>query len=90
MTTIKEQLIKKKDKARTKVVDILQQIQRLNRLNKREFARTFYGLKDSNWDELYIRDKFNKYCEEGFLSAYNRLDVRNCNRIIDIITEEVW
>tara|TARA_R100000700_G_C3160423_1_gene136642 strand:+ start:811 stop:1083 length:273 start_codon:yes stop_codon:yes gene_type:complete len=90
MTTIKEQLIKKKDKARTKVVDILQQIQRLNRLNKREFARTFYGLSDSNWNELYIRDKFNKYCEEGFLSAYNRLDVKNCNRVIDIITEEVW
>ena len=90
MTTIKDELIKKKHKARTKVVDILGQIQRLNRLNKREFARIFYGLKDSNWDELYIRDKFNKYCEEGFLSAYNRLDVRNSNRIIDIITEEVW
>ena len=90
MTTIKDELIKKRHKARTKVVETLQQIQRLNRLNKKEFARTFYGLTDSNWNELYIRDIFNKYCEEGFLSAYNRLDVRNCNRIIDIITEEVW
>tara|TARA_R100000152_G_scaffold20417_1_gene14073 strand:+ start:1614 stop:1886 length:273 start_codon:yes stop_codon:yes gene_type:complete len=90
MTTIKDELIKKRHKARTKVVETLQQIQRLNRLNKREFARTFYGLTDSNWNELYIRDKFNKYCEEGFLSAYNRLDVKNSNRVIDIITEEVW
>tara|TARA_R100000908_G_C3639105_1_gene76242 strand:- start:235 stop:504 length:270 start_codon:yes stop_codon:yes gene_type:complete len=88
--TIKEELIIKQSKARTQVAETIGEIQKLSRLNKREFARIFYGLKDSNWDELYVRDKFNKYCEEGFISAFNRLDIRNTSRVIDYITEEVW
>ncbi len=88
--TIKEELIIKQNKTRTQVAETIGEIQKLSRLNKREFARIFYGLKDSNWDELYVRDKFNKYCEEGFISAYNRLDIRNASRVIDYITEEVW
>ncbi len=88
--TIKEELIIKQNKTRTQVAETIGEIQKLSRLNKREFARIFYGLKDSNWDELYVRDKFNKYCEEGFISAFNRLDIRNTSRVIDYITEEVW
>ena len=69
-----------KSKTYKMVANTLGSIQRLNQLGEREFARVFYG---------YIREKFNRYCEEGFLSAYNRLDISNCIRVLDYITEEV-
>ena len=78
-----------KDKTYKLVAETIGSIQRLSRLGERDFARTFYGIKDTNMDRDYVRGKYNKYCEEGFLSAYNRLDIKNCIRIIDYITEEV-
>lgn len=71
------------------VANTLGSIQRLNQLGERDFARVFYGVKDTNLKRGYIREKFNRYCEEGFLSAYNRLDIGNCIRVLDYITEEV-
>jgi len=78
-----------KDKTFSIVANTLGTMQSLNRLGEREFARIFYGIKDSNYNRDYVRSKFNYYCEEGFLKAYNRLDVNNCSRVLDYITEEV-
>ena len=79
-----------KDKTFSLVANTLGTIHSLNRLGEREFARIFYGTKPNNvMDTEYIRSKYNYYCEEGFLKAYNWLDVRNCNRVLDYITEEV-
>ena len=79
-----------KDETFRLVANTLGTIQSLNRLGEREFARIFYGIKDSNnMERDYIRSKFIYYLETGFISAYNRLDVRNANRVLDYITEEV-
>jgi len=78
-----------KDKTFSIVANTLGTIQSLNKLGERDFARIFYGIKDSNMDRDYVRSKFVYYLETGFISAYNRLDVRNCNRVLDYITEEV-
>jgi hypothetical protein len=78
-----------KDKTFSIVAKTLGTIQSLNRLGEREFARIFYGIKDSNnMERDYIRSKFIYYLETGFISAYNRLDIRNANRVLDYITEE--
>jgi len=90
MTKIKEELITKQNKARTQVAETIGEIQKLSRLNKREFGRIFYGMKETIIDTDYLNGKYNKYCEEGFISAYNRLDIKNMSRVIDYITEEVW
>ena len=90
MTTIKDKLIKKQNKTRTQVAETIGEIQKLSRLNKREFGRIFYGMKDTIIDVDYLNGKYNKYCEEGFIPAYNRLDIKNMSRVIDYITEEVW
>ena len=79
-----------KDKTFSIVANTLGTIQSLNRLGERDFARIFYGIKDSNYNRDYVRSKFNYYCQEGFIKAYNRLDVNNCNRVLDYITEEVY
>ena len=78
----------KEEEIRTIVVETIQNIQQLSRLGEREFAKIFYGIKESNWEPMYVREKFNKYCEEGFMRAYNRLDIRNASRILDFIVEE--
>ena len=78
-----------KDKTFSIVANTLGTIQSLSRLGERDFGRIFYNLKDNVMDTEYLRSKYNYYCEEGFISAYNRLDVRNCNRVLDYITEEV-
>ena len=79
-----------KDKTFSLVANTLGTIQSLSRLGERDFGRIFYGTKANNvMDAEYIRSKYNYYCEEGFVKAYNRLDVRNCNRVLDYITEEV-
>lgn len=78
-----------KDKTFSLVANTLGTIQSLSRLGERDFGRIFYNLKDNVMDTEYLRSKYNYYCEEGFISAYNRLDVRNCNRVLDYITEEV-
>ena len=78
-----------KDKTFSIVANTLGTIQSLSRLGEREFARIFYGIKDTNYNREYVRGKYNYYCEDGFVKAYNRLDVRNCNRVLDYITEEV-
>lgn len=90
MTTIKDKLIEKQNKTRTQVAETIGEIQKMSRLNKREFSKIFYGMKDTIMDTDYLNVKYNKYCEEGFISAYNRLDIRNMSRVIDYITEEVW
>ncbi len=80
-----------KQKTFSIVANTLGTIQSLNKLGERDFARIFYGIKDSNnMDKEYIRSKFNYYCEQGFISAYNRLDINNCSRVLDYITEEVY
>ena len=79
-----------KDKTFSIVANTLGTIQSLNRLGERDFARIFYGIKDSNMDRDYVRSKFVYYLETGFISAYNRLDVRNSCRVLDYITEEVY
>jgi len=79
-----------KDKTFSIVANTLGTMQSLNRLNKREFGRIFYGLLiDDLVPSFYINSKYNYYCEEGFIKAYNRLDVRNATRVLDYITEEV-
>ena len=78
-----------KDKTFNIVANTLGTIQSLNKLGERDFARIFYGIKDSNMDRDYVRSKFVYYLETGFISAYNRLDVRNSCRVLDYITEEV-
>jgi hypothetical protein len=78
-----------KDKTFSIVANTLGTIQSLSRLGEREFGQIFYNLKDNVMDTEYLRSKYNYYCEEGFIKAYNRLDVRNCNRVLDYITEEV-
>ena len=71
------------------ITETIRQVQKLSELGEREFARVFYGIKDSNMDRDYVRSKFVYYLETGFISAYNRLDVRNSCRVLDYITEEV-
>jgi len=78
-----------KDKTFSIVANTLGTIQSLSRLGEREFGQIFYNLKDNVMDTEYLRTKYNYYCEEGFVKAYNRLDIRNCNRVLDYITEEV-
>ena len=78
-----------KDKTFNIVANTLGTIQSLSRLGEREFGQIFYNLKDNVMDTEYLRNKYHYYCEEGFVKAYNRLDVRNCNRVLDYITEEV-
>jgi len=90
MTTIKDKLIKKQNKTRTQVTETIREIQKLSRLNTREFGRIFYGMKDTIIDIEYLNGKYYKYCEEGFIPAYNRLDIPNMSRVIDYITEEIW
>ena len=80
----KEQLIKQ-----LAVTETIRQVQKLSELGEREFARIFYGVKDSNMNRDYIRGKYRYYCEEGFFRAYNRLDIRNASRIIDLIIGEI-
>ncbi len=72
------------------VAETIGSIQRLNQLGEREFARVFYGLKDSNTNREYVRQKYHKYCEEGFLSAYNRLDIGNTIRVLEYITDDIY
>ena len=79
-----------KDKTFSLVANTLGTIQSLSRLGEREFGQIFYNLKDNVMDTEYLRSKYNYYCEEGFIKAYNRLDVRNSCRVLDYITEEVY
>ena len=80
----KEELIKQ-----LAVTETIRQVQKLSELGEREFARIFYGVKDSNMNRDHIRGKYRYYCEEGFFRAYNRLDIRNASRIIDLIIGEI-
>jgi|7_EtaG_2_1085326.scaffolds.fasta_scaffold09093_2 hypothetical protein len=80
----KEELIKQ-----LAVTETIRQVQKLSELGEREFARIFYGIKDSNYNRDYVRSKFIYYQQEGFCRAYNRLDINNASRIIDYIIGEV-
>jgi len=71
------------------VIETIRQVQKLSELGEREFARIFYGVKDSNMNRDYIRGKYIYYQEEGFCRAYNRLDFSNASRVLEYIMGEV-
>ena len=71
------------------VTETIRQVQKLSELGKREFARVFYGIKDSNYDRDHLQSKYIFYQQEGFSRAYNRLDIKNQSRILEYIIGEV-
>ena len=80
----KEELIKQ-----LAVTETIRQVQKLSELGEREFARVFYGIKDSDHNRDYVRSKFIYYQQEGFCRAYNRLDLPNQSRVLEYIMGEV-
>ena len=71
------------------VTETIRQVQKLSELGEREFARVFYGIKDSDHNRDYVRSKFIYYQQEGFCRAYNRLDLPNQSRVLEYIMGEV-
>jgi DNA polymerase IIIc chi subunit len=76
-------------KTRLIVTETIRQVQKLSELGEREFARVFYGIKDSDYNRDYVRSKYVFYQQEGFCRAYNRLDLPNQSRVLEYIMGEV-
>ena len=57
-----------------------------------QFCQIFYGQKYSRKSDAlgYLRGKYAKFIEEGFVSAYGRLDMNNRHRVIEWITDMIY
>ena len=56
------------------------------------FSQIFYGQKYSRKSDAlgYLRSKYVKFVEEGFISAYGRLDMNNRHRVIEWLVDMIY